>query len=41
VQLVPGGPAPSVQDVLLEQRVERFHGGVVTGSLRIPVIPNT
>lgn len=30
-QLVTGRPATSVQDVLLEQAVERFHRGVVAG----------
>ena len=30
-QLVAGGPALPVEDVLLQQREERFHGGVVAG----------
>jgi hypothetical protein len=30
-ELSSRGPAPAVQDVLLEQRVEGLHGGVVAG----------
>src|SRR5690554_1989758 len=30
-ELVAGGPAAAVEDVLLEQCKERFHGGVVAG----------
>ena len=33
-QLLAGGPAAPVQDVLLQQREERFHRGVVAGGRR-------
>src|SRR5690606_2322565 len=31
-ELLPGGPVPAIQDVLLQQREERLHGRVVPGS---------
>jgi hypothetical protein len=30
-EVVAGGPAAPVEDVALEEREERFHGGVVAG----------
>lgn len=31
MQIVPGFPAPAVEDVVLQERVKRLHGRVVAG----------